>query len=192
VTDAAREKPRRDGPAGLAILVLVAVIAVGVLERLSRPDPADDGEATAPRPMPPLRAEGWLNLAGEAPPSPESLRGRWVVLDSWATYCGPCLRSMPHLADRYPTWRSRGVEVIGLTSEPASLAPQVQAAIDRVDGWDWPVAYGAGLVNSQLGVEMIPHYTLFDPEGVSVWRGHSVEGLEAELRRRTEPIVADR
>lgn len=180
--DTPNERPgsRFNGPAGLAAIVLAVVFAGALLERFSRP--VGGGQATPPTPMPPLRVEGWLNTAGGADPSVEGLRGRWVVVDSWATYCGPCIRSAPKVVAFYERWRDRGVEIVGLTSEPARLRPQIEAVIDRVEGWTWPTAYGAGLVNDQLGVTMIPNYVLFNPDGRSVWRGHTVEGLEFALK----------
>lgn len=177
-----KQRGRFDGPVGLAAVLLGVIVVAAVMERFSRPQ--DLGTETAPIPLPPLRVEGWLNTGGVPGPSVEGLRGKWVVVDSWATWCGPCIRSMPGLADFYERYRDRGVEVVGLTSESASESEGIEAAIGRVEGWDWPVGYGAGLVNDQLNVTMIPNYVLFNPDGRSVWRGHSVRGLESALKKR--------
>lgn len=182
MSSSAGPRPKSEGPLGLMIAVVAVVAGAALLERLTRPN--DRGETTAPTPLPEFAVAGWLNTGGAAPPTPSGLRGRFVVLDLWSTDCLPCLRALPRLAEFYRKWRDRGVEVVGLADDPPANVLTVEATIARVEGMDWPVAYGAGLVHQQLGVRMIPTLVLFDERGISVWRGHSIEALEAELARQ--------
>jgi len=67
-------------------------------------------------PAPPWRA---VTLEG-APLVPADLEGRVVVLDFWATWCGPCKAAMPHLARMEETYGPQGLSVVGLTDEAKS------------------------------------------------------------------------
>ena len=128
-------------------------------------------------PLPPLEVSGWLNTT--RPVTAADLQGKVVLFDYWATWCGPCVRSLPEMIAFHKRFRDAGVVVIGLTSEDGPAAQHVKNFVETRDGMDWPIAYGAGPTFLKMGVEGIPLYVLYDRTGTSVWGGTgSLVGLE--------------
>src|SRR5215475_4625317 len=72
---------------------------------------------------PPIQAAAWLNWKGDAP-TLESLKGRVVMLEFWGTWCGPCVRAMPEVQKLHDRYRDRGLVVLAISYEPASVLQQ--------------------------------------------------------------------
>lgn len=64
------------------------------------------------KPMTPLETDSWVN---GSPLSQEDLKGKVLLFDFWAVWCGPCRATFPHLTEWHEKYKGEGLVVIGLT-----------------------------------------------------------------------------
>ena len=116
----------------------------------------------------PLLAGGDFDLQAE--------RGKIVVLDFWATWCAPCIKSIPGLLEATAAFPADRVKVIGVNQgEPADAVKRFL----ETRGWKFTVAMDAAQkVAQQYGVTGIPHTVIVGPDGKVAWvkTGFSAEG----------------
>lgn len=106
-------------------------------------------------------------LLGGAAFDPRSLAGKVVLVDFWATWCGPCLAEIPNLLDLHETYHARGFEVVGVSLDEDVAALEAFVA-DR--GLPWPIIVdgardGGETLASRYGITGIPRMILLDRDG---------------------------
>lgn len=134
-------------------------------------------------PAPPIHAEGWLQ--GPAPTA-EDLRGKIVVLDVWAFWCGPCREAASYMQQLYRRYHPRGVIFLGLTAEDSRTLAQSKRFVLET-GMVWPQGYGAAATIEQLDVQWIPQMFVIDRQGVIAWDESSHEKIEDVVDRLLAP-----
>jgi len=88
-----------------------------------------------------------------------------VVLNFWATYCGPCRVEMPWLVDLYRQYRSQGLEIIGVSMDDDGEQQKVADFIREV-GVNYTIVLGNHAVGDAYGgARFLPQTFLIDPNG---------------------------
>lgn len=112
-----------------------------------------------------------------------SLKGNYILLEFWASWCGPCIRENPNLVKVYNKYKSRGFEIFGVSLDANAIL--WKKAIDK-DALPWPnVSDLKGSDNEAAliyGVYEIPSNFLIDPGGKIIAKNLRGEELEVKLK----------
>jgi thiol-disulfide isomerase/thioredoxin len=162
----------------------------GVREDLFRFSPPPDAKLIADFPDP-AKDSGNANLAGEPAPALklksedgkvvalESFRGKPVLLDFWATWCGPCVAALPQLAQIYQEAKDKGLVLLTVDQDQeANTAAELLAK----KGYGWPNFHdGDGEIEKLVGSSGIPRTMLVNAQGKITYDAGGMD--EDELRK---------
>ncbi len=176
----------------LAVIVVIVILAVTAVALLVDPDPAPAGAQQRPQPIMvdefpvgwyyfdrrtgrryagPRRLEGKpapalsiVDWIGE-PQDLARLDGRVVVVDFWATWCGPCLASMPKTVHMFEEYRERRVMVIGVHDSRRGV--ERMPAVARALKVSYPIGVDRnGESVRDWNVSFWPTYAVIDTHGI--------------------------
>ncbi|MBL8066942.1 MAG: redoxin family protein [Armatimonadetes bacterium] len=120
-----------------------------------------------------------------------SLKGKVVLLDFWATWCGPCKKASPTMQNLHKTYSSKGLKVIGVSvmEEEKGKAGVVKYKTDHK--YTYPFAYEGDDLAKSLKVSSIPQFVLIDKKGkiVKTWEGYS-ESIMGDITAKVKAEIA--
>ena len=148
------------------------------------PPKADAPHTQAPEAAAPeINAAYWIN---SGPLTLAGLRGKIVLLEFWATWCPPCLTTIPHLIEMHKDHASQGLVIVSLTNEPKE---KVEPFVKQM-GMTYAIG-GGSTSGKDYNVRGIPHALLINPAGNVVWTGHPLaselhEALHTQLEGKAK------
>ncbi len=123
--------------------------------------PEDNRALLIGRPAPPIRT---TTLDG-TPFDLGAQRGKVVVMDFWATWCGPCVKALPHVQKLYKRYHERGVVFVGINGDGPGTAKRVRRFLNN-KGITFPQVLDAdGAISRRYHVRAIPCTVLIDRDG---------------------------
>ena len=161
-------------PAPTLVLALLITPVLAVAQGLGQQSPTSQA-AAAPRPAPESK---FLTLEGKTV-SLSDYKGKVVLLDFWATWCGPCRMAMPGLQKMHESLKSKGLVVLGVSLDknpPVQVPPFLkQMGITYPNVADNP----KDPCSAKWDVRAIPSLFLIDRKGnvVRWWRGMAPESV---------------
>ncbi|MDO8264384.1 MAG: TlpA disulfide reductase family protein [Gallionella sp.] len=97
----------------------------------------------------------------------EDYRGKWVLVNFWATWCPPCLSEIPELSGLHDAHKDKDLVVIGIAIDSGSSRKVTD--FSQAHGISYPVVMGNSKIAAQIGeLDVLPTSYLFSPNGEQV------------------------
>jgi thiol-disulfide isomerase/thioredoxin len=114
------------------------------------------------------------------------LKGKVILLDFWATWCGPCRESIPHLVQLQKTYQEKGLEVIGMNMDKGDM-DTVRRFVKSLDIL-YPITVTTDEVSRNYGVTALPTTIFIDKTGKI---RQKFLGFSSEISKEMTATVAD-
>lgn len=130
------------------------------------------------KPMPALEVTNWIN--GEV--TPANLKGKVIVVDFYATWCGPCMAAIPHNNAMLKKYQAKGLVIIGVCTSSHGQESFVPNAKEH--NMEYPAALDAGQkAQKAWAVHYYPTYAVIDRKGIVRTIGLQPQHVEAVVQK---------
>ncbi len=118
-------------------------------------------------------------LGGKEVKFPDDYKGKIVLLDFWATWCGPCVAELPNVVKAYGKYHDQGLEVLGISLDREAWEQKL-AAFTKKKEMPWPQVYDgkfwSAAVAKLYGINAIPHMILVDGDTGVILADNDIRG----------------
>lgn len=115
-----------------------------------------------------------------------SFRGKYVLIDFWASWCGPCRHENPNVVKAFNKYKSKNFTIVGVSLDRANGKAKWLAAIHK-DGLAWTqlsdLQFWKSKVAGMYAVRAIPQNFLIDPDGKIIGKNLRGDDLEEKLAK---------
>ncbi len=109
---------------------------------------------------PAFHVEDWISQVPDR-------EGKYLLVDFWATWCGPCIRAIPHMNELHSEFKDE-LTVVGISNESRAKVESMKGPkMDYYSAIDT-----SGAMAGFFQIRSIPHVVLMDPEGTVLYKGH--------------------
>jgi peroxiredoxin len=107
-------------------------------------------------------------------------RGKYVLIDFWGMWCGPCRRELPYLKAAYKNFQSRGLEILGMNTDEPEILPQIKTTLEKNDLlWTQATQDSIREIIRGYRIHSYPTTLLIDPEGKIISLNQTRKGQPA-------------
>jgi thiol-disulfide isomerase/thioredoxin len=122
--------------------------------------------------------------------------GKVILINLWASWCGPCRQEMPHLVELNKEYKARGLQLVGLTTEDPATAGQRVKDFVRDQKVDYQIGYAKGdfAVALMQGHDVIPQSFLISRDGhmLKHFIGFNPAQTPAQLREAIDQALNEK
>ena len=120
--------------------------------------------------VPSLQLGEWINKAPA--PNQNPFQDKITILEFWATWCGPCVKAIPHINELVDSLKDEPVIFVSITKEPRE---KVIPFVEKNPMKAYVVLDQNGITNNDYKIRFIPKAFIIHPTGALLWHGHPSE-----------------